>query len=197
MIAPNSIASRKTIEPVIPTTRRIRRGYAAGLGGHGRHTTCQGEEGVRRRSRRLQGCARAERRGIEPRDSASAGSRWRTRKCTESVSPSSSSPDRPSPKRLPGGRAFNLQRSVLGALGKIVADYASVKRFERVSVANCGNHHSNGDDRARAVRRREFHNENAPSPVLPRPTLDRPPPKRLPVGEPSTSGAPSSVHLGH
>src|SRR5262245_48514337 len=26
---------------------------------------------------------------------------------------------------------------------------------------------------------------------------DRPPPKRLPVGGPSTSGAPSSVHTGH
>ena len=38
--------------------------------------------------------------------------------------------------------------------------------------------------------------QNAPSPVLPRPTLDRPPPKRLPVGEPSTSGAPSSVQSG-
>jgi len=49
------------------------------------------------------------------------------RKRTESVSPPSSSPDRPSPKRLPGGRAFNLGRSVLGALGNLLPDLAGVK----------------------------------------------------------------------
>jgi len=49
------------------------------------------------------------------------------RKCTESVSPPSNSPDRPSPKRLPGGRAFNLGRSVLGALGNLLAHLAGVK----------------------------------------------------------------------
>ena len=51
------------------------------------------------------------------------------RKCTESVSPPSNSPDRPSPKRLPGGRAFNLGRSVLGALGNLLADLADVKHL--------------------------------------------------------------------
>ena len=52
------------------------------------------------------------------------------RKRTESVSPPSSSPDRPSPKRLPGGRAFNLRRSVLGALGNLVHHSATVKHVE-------------------------------------------------------------------
>ena len=55
------------------------------------------------------------------------------RKRTESVSPPSNSPDRPSPKRLPGGRAFNLRRSVLGALGNLLAHLADVKHsFERM-----------------------------------------------------------------
>jgi hypothetical protein len=49
------------------------------------------------------------------------------RKRTESVSPPSSPPDRPSPKRLSGGRAFNLRRSVLGALGKLLAHFDNVK----------------------------------------------------------------------
>ena len=66
--------------------------------------------------------------GIRARDSAPAESRLRDQqKCTESVSPPSSSPDRPPPKRLPGGRAFNLRRSVLGALGNLPADLAFVK----------------------------------------------------------------------
>jgi hypothetical protein len=58
------------------------------------------------------------------------------KKCTESVSSSSSSPDRPPPKRLPGGSAFNLRRSVLGALGNLVAHFASVKRESSKIVAN-------------------------------------------------------------
>ena len=89
-----------------------------------------GKEAVRPRSGRLQGSA-PPKAGIKPQDPAPAGSCWRTRKrkCTESVSPSSSSPDRPSPKRLPGGSAFNLRRSVLGAIGKIAPDFACVKHI--------------------------------------------------------------------
>ena len=62
-----------------------------------------------------------------PPVSTEVGHRTGPRKCTESVSPPSNSPDRPSPKRLPGGRAFNLGRSVLGALGNLLAHLAGVK----------------------------------------------------------------------
>ena len=87
---------------------------------------------------RLQGSAR----GPKGRGSLAAGihsvdSCSREKKCTESVSPPSSSPDRPSPKRLPGGRAFNLGRSVLGALGKLLAHSDTVKAPKTDSVANC------------------------------------------------------------
>ena len=85
MIAPNSIVSRKTIDPVATSTRRIARGYAPASGVPcGRRSADQ-------------------------------------RKCTESVSPPSSSPDRPPPKRLPVGSAFNLRRSVLGAIRNLAA----------------------------------------------------------------------------
>jgi hypothetical protein len=85
-------------------------------------------QGLRGRSRRLQGCVPPAGRGSERRDSAPAGSRSRDqRKRTESISPPSNSPDRPPPKRLPGGRAFNLRRSVLGALGKLLSHSSDVK----------------------------------------------------------------------
>ena len=68
------------------------------------------------------------RRGSSRRNPLPRIPAWRTnKKRTESVSPSSNSPDRPSPKRLPGGRAFNLGRSVLGALGNLLADLTHVK----------------------------------------------------------------------
>ena len=80
-----------------------------------------------RDSGRLQGSAPPQ-AGISGRIRLLPNPAWRdTKKCTESVSPPSSSPDRPSPKRLPGGRAFNLGRSVLGALGKVVAHSTRVK----------------------------------------------------------------------
>ena len=59
------------------------------------------------------------------------------RKCTESVSPPSSSPDRPPPKRLPVGSAFNLRRSVLGAIRNLAANSGPVKHVEAQFVANC------------------------------------------------------------
>ena len=59
------------------------------------------------------------------------------RKCTESVSPPSSSPDRPPPKRLPVGSAFNLRRSVLGAIRNLAANSTSVKHLQTQFVANC------------------------------------------------------------
>ena len=85
---------------------------------------------LRRRSRRLQGRAPPQ-AGIRAAGFRSCGILLADqRKCTESVSPSSNSPDRPSPKRLPGGRAFNLRRSVLGALGNLVHHSATVKHVE-------------------------------------------------------------------
>ena len=139
MIAPKSIASRKTIEPVIATTRRMRRGYAAGAHALPRERASDGRRGTpppwQQRQLRPRSATPS---GVCPAEGGdqAAGSRFcgillanKQKKCTESVSPSSSSPDRPSPKRLPGGSAFNLRRSVLGAIGKIAPDFACVKHI--------------------------------------------------------------------
>ena len=115
------------------------------------------------------------------------------RKRTESVSPPSSSPDRPSPKRLPGGRAFNLRRSVLGALGNLLAHLAGVKHLLRDNVSQIATI-AFAAAFAGEFRSTQKRTEGGGSFVRP---PDRPPPKRLPVGGPSTSGAPSSVHTGH
>jgi hypothetical protein len=78
------------------------------------------------------------RRGSERQDSARRNPARGQEKRTESVSPLSNSPDRPSPKRLPGGRAFNLGRSVLGALGNLTTHSRPVKPIETQYLANCG-----------------------------------------------------------
>jgi hypothetical protein len=129
--------------------------------------------------------------GIHSVDSCS-----RTRKCTESVSPSSSSPDRPPPKRLPGGRAFNLRRSVLGALGNLVRHSTRVKHVVLLFLANTDNPVSGEVFAADAAKTGRIHAEMHRGRCSLVRLSDRPPPKRLPVGEPSTSGAPSSVQSG-
>ena len=63
------------------------------------------------------------------------------KKCTESVSPSSNSPDRPSPKRLPGGRAFNLRRSVLGALGNLVRSFRACQASGKAKLSQIPTNH--------------------------------------------------------
>jgi hypothetical protein len=189
------------------------------------------------------------------------------------VSPSSSSPDRPSPKRLPGGRAFNLRRSVLGALGNLPSDLTGVKHpfgtmcrklrqsrsctdsrpgcasescCDRGSgrLQGCAAAGGGGSERGIPLLRNpaceqqedldQVARANAvataaagafrgvPPPEAGDPSAgfrscgiplanrkmhrgggsfvrpsNRPPPRRLPVGGPSTSGAPSSVHTGH
>jgi hypothetical protein len=118
------------------------------------------------------------------------------RKCTESVSPSSSSPDRPPPKRLPGGRAFNLRRSVLGALGNLVRHSTRVKHVVLLFLANTDNLVSGRVFAADAAKTGRIHAEMHRGRCSLVRLSDRPPPKRLPVGEPSTSGAPSSVQSG-
>ena len=147
MIAPNSIASTNTIEPADDDDPAHPPSICTAT------TTLFGPASTHRTHRRaIEATAVAvaaatagafrdlprRRRGSERQGSTLVDSCLRTKKCTESVSPSSSSPDRPSPKRLPGGRAFNLGRSVLGALGKVVADSAASSSFSRRnSVANC------------------------------------------------------------
>jgi hypothetical protein len=101
----------------------------------------------------------------------SAESCSRTRKCTESVSPSSSSPDRPSPKRLPGGRAFNLGRSVLGALGNLTTHLSSVKPIEGQYVANCDFLRFSQTILSQRGRSSRNACRNAPRPVLLRPAF--------------------------
>ena len=89
---------------------------------------------------------------------------WRNKKKrTESVSPSSSSPDRPSPKRLPGGRAFNLGRSVLGALAKVVGHSIRVKHSLGCFCRKLRHSHFGSRFRAPDVRARK----NAPSRFAP------------------------------
>ncbi len=119
------------------------------------------------------------------------------------MSPPSSFPDRPPPKRLPAGRAFNLRRSVLGAIGKVTAISQCVNtcgaRFVRKLRHSSLRRHSR-DPRPGSARRfvqellvhAKMHRDRLASVRSP----DRPPPKRLPLGGPSTSGAPSSVQLG-
>jgi hypothetical protein len=125
------------------------------------------------------------------------------KKRTESVPPPSSFPDRPPPKRLPAGRAFNLRRSVLGAIAKLSAISQFVNPFRECFVRKL--RHSSfgrrsGDTEPGASRR--FGSELPVHAKMHRARLasvrspDRPPPKRLPLGGPSTSGAPSSVQLG-
>ena len=114
------------------------------------------------------------------------------RKRTESVSPPSSSPDRPSPKRLPGGRAFNLGRSVLGALGNLLPDLAGVKHPFATMCRKVRQSCFSWDSLEKFGPRKTHRGGGS----LVRPP-NRPPPKRLPVGGPSTSGAPSSVQSGH
>src|SRR5687767_6060398 len=62
------------------------------------------------------------------------------RKCTGSVSPPSSSPGRPPPKRLPPGSAFILRRSVLGAIRNLLTVFDDVKPGSTYFVANCTFH---------------------------------------------------------
>jgi hypothetical protein len=143
MIAPNSIASRKTTEPVRTTMRRTARAYVCRRGALG-GGPCQVLRPRRRRPPHLRALRRRDAAVAAAKPTPSGGVPRRRRgssggipllrnpladqrKCTESVSPPSSSPDRPPPKRLPGGRAFNLRRSVLGALGNLLAHLAGVK----------------------------------------------------------------------
>lgn len=93
----------------------------------------------------------------------------RARKCTESVSPPSSSPDRPSPKRLPGGRAFDLRRSVLGAIRKLVAHSAAVKQGESAFSRKLREFRSEPIFRLRPHPSRGNARKNAPRRWLPRP----------------------------
>ena len=116
------------------------------------------------------------------------------RKCTESVSPPSSQPDRPSPKRLSAGRAFVLRRSVLGALGNLPAHSVSVKAVEQKFQQIPPNDISRCFSSADGAQRRPHAETHRGRCSLVRPP-DQPPPKRLLLGGPSTSGAPSSVQF--
>ena len=138
-------------------------------GGHPRWSLATRQ--LRRRSRRLQGSAPPQ-AGIRAAGFRSAESRSRTKeKRTESVSPPSSSPDRPSPKRLPGGSAFVLRRSVLGALGNLPANSTTVKRSERDEIANCDIYRPRALFAMDSPREREFTQKctevGAPSSDLP------------------------------
>ena len=58
-------------------------------------------------------------------------------KCTEPVAPSSGTPGRPPPERLPLGSSINLRRSVLGARGNLARQLPAVNHSSRRFSANC------------------------------------------------------------
>ena len=95
MIAPNSIASRKTID------------------------ADDGERG----GASTRGYATAS--GLRTALAARRPDASRTKKMHRVGVASVQLPDRPSPKRLPAGRAFNLRRSVLGAHRKASRDFSA------------------------------------------------------------------------
>jgi hypothetical protein len=124
-----------------------------------------------RDSGRLQGSAPAAGGGSSSRKPLLRFPACEQEKCTESVSPPSNSPDRPSPKRLPGGRAFNLGRSVLGALGNLTTHSRPVKPIETQYLANCGILRFNPAIACPGSQRRRNARKNAPRPVLLRPAF--------------------------
>ena len=194
MIAPNSIASRKTIEPVTATTRRIGRGYARPSSSSARHLA---SEHAATSSGRLQ------RRAGVATESAHRNPLADQRKCTESVSPPSSYPVdlRRSDCRAGEPSTFGAPCSVHSETYVRFGHASST--IESDSVANCDNLVCASIRVEKSVlakliapqfRRHAKMHRGRCSFVRP---PDRPPPKRLPLGGPSTSGAPSSVQLGH
>ena len=192
MIAPNSIASRNTTEPVRTTMRRTGRGYVGGrpiLADAATDTTQQ----LRPRQPAPSGVCRAAGGGQSGgitllRDPA------RGPKKTHRVGLASVQFTRSTFAEATAGRE-SLQPSALrarctrkptGAFGRRQARIGdNVSQIATIAFAAAF---------AGEFRSTQKRTEGGGSFVRP---PDRPPPKRLPVGGPSTSGAPSSVHTGH
>jgi hypothetical protein len=172
-------------------TRRTVRAYARpGGDGEGRPADTPWREAMRKTGRPT---AKRWASGLAPAGGGGSSRLADQGKRTESVSPPSSQPDRPSPKRLPGGRAFNLGRSVLGALGNLLGHLHQVKHRGERLCRKLRQSRLTRDSSAEFGPKEKCTEVGGP---LVRPP-NRPPPKRLPVGGPSTSGAPSSVQWGH
>jgi hypothetical protein len=192
MIAPKSIASRNTIEPLRATIRRTVRAYARNSPARHRRWQRRSAEVATATAGAFRDVPRR-RRGIRARDSAPAESRLRTKK------------NAPSRCRLRPAHPIDLRRSdcragvpsTSGAPCSVHSEtYGHIcspsSILSRECFANCDN--SFGSQLARKFGSSHKCTEVGGSLVRP---PNRPPPKRLPVGGPSTSGAPSSVHTGH
>ena len=177
--------------------RRTRRGYAGGLpsstsGGNdtsGRGTILRGSRD--RDSGRLQGCAPPE-AGIERRDSAPADpladqEMHRVGLASVQLTRSTSAEAIAGRESLqPSALRARCTRKPTGPFGRRQAPSRDNVSQIAIIAFCCTFPREFGSTQKRT--------EGGGSFVRP---PNRPPPKRLPVGGPSTSGAPSSVHTGH